>query len=108
MGASPTLLSNLRQFRQRLESSLGSVQVVLLFGSQARGSTHEYSDIDLLVVSDTFRGKSYVARAWSVRKAWKLSHPVDFLCYTPEEFEKLRHQATIVRDAVREGVEVPA
>lgn len=35
---------------------------------------------------------------------WDLRYPVDFLCYTPEEFKKLSKQITTVREAVKEGV----
>jgi hypothetical protein len=31
---------------------------------------------------------------------------VELLCYTPEEFERKREQITIVREAVREGIEL--
>jgi len=31
---------------------------------------------------------------------------VDFVCYTPEEFERLRKQVSLVRDAVAEGLEI--
>ena len=37
---------------------------------------------------------------------WSLKYPVDFLCYTPEEFNKLKKQITIVREAVENGIEI--
>ena len=37
---------------------------------------------------------------------WNLNYPVDFLCYTPKEFNKLKNQITIVREAVRDGIEI--
>jgi len=37
---------------------------------------------------------------------WNLNYPVDFLCYSPEEFNKLKKQITIVRGAVENGIEI--
>lgn len=37
---------------------------------------------------------------------WDLNYPVDFLGYTPEEFNKLRKRIIIVKHAVEEGIEI--
>jgi len=37
---------------------------------------------------------------------WNLDLPVDFICYTPEEYKKLAKQITIVREAERNGIEI--
>ena len=39
---------------------------------------------------------------------WDLRHPVDFLCYTPEEFRELSKRPSIVKVALKEGVSIPA
>jgi hypothetical protein len=31
---------------------------------------------------------------------------VDFICYTPEEFEKLKKEVSIVSEAFKEGIEI--
>jgi predicted nucleotidyltransferase len=36
------------------------VKEVILFGSYARGNAKEHSDIDLAIISDWFRGRSYI------------------------------------------------
>jgi hypothetical protein len=33
-------------------------------------------------------------------------YPVDFLCYTPEEFRKLSKQISLVKQAIKEGIEI--
>jgi len=37
---------------------------------------------------------------------WELDLPVDFLCYTPKEFDKLKNKITIVKEAVENGIEI--
>ncbi len=79
---------------------------LILFGSNASGKTHRWSDIDLIIVSKTFKEMNFFERGAKMYDYWKLKKPVDFLCYTPEEFDRMKKQVTIVREAVREGVEI--
>ena len=83
------------------------VERIVLFGSQTTGGAGEASDVDLIVVSregDKLGLASKLYHEWHVVQ--KIDLPVDFLCYTPEEFERLKGQVTIVREAVRTGVPV--
>ena len=79
---------------------------MLFFGSLARGGGNKYSDVDLIIVSPQFRGREFRGRQRGVYKYWDLKLPFQFLCYTPEEFNRVKKQATIVREAVKEGIEV--
>ena len=107
MGSPPDgLIRELRGFRRKLSRRL-PVRRMLLFGSRAGGRVHRYSDVDLIVVSEKFRGRNAVDRAFPLRIEWDLDYPVDFLCYTPEEFRKLSRRVTLVREAIREGVVIP-
>lgn len=80
----------------------------VLFGSAARGEMKENSDIDLILVSERFEGKSALKRPVQFYLDWDRGYPVDFLCYTPAEFDTLRKKATIVREALKEGIEIGA
>lgn len=100
------VLKTIRSFRTRLEAELGRVDHVILFGSHARGPVHEWSDVDLVVVSPAFEGSLHVDRAARARRFWEPNVPVDILCYTPEEFARLKTEVSIVRVAVEEGTEV--
>lgn len=108
MGPQPTLMNDLERFRRRLEEHLGRPAKLLVFGSQATGRAGPESDVDLVIVSEAFRGRSQIRRGAWVLEAWDSPAPVDVLCYTPEEFDRLRNQVSIVRVAVEEGVEVGA
>jgi hypothetical protein len=96
--------SYLKDFRAALERDI-DLERVILFGSRARHEANEHSDVDLIVVSSNFEGMDFFDRVAKMYDYWNSDLPVDFLCYTPEEFERLKDQATIVRQAVRTGVD---
>ncbi|MEA1904656.1 MAG: nucleotidyltransferase domain-containing protein [Candidatus Hadarchaeota archaeon] len=107
MGPKKDLTEIIRQFRRKIEGKM-KIDRVILFGSRATGEVHEDSDIDLIIVSPDYEGKDFFERVSETYKYWDSHYPVDFLCYTPEEFEKLKGQVTIVREAVRTGISVEA
>jgi len=77
----------------------------LLFGSLARGTQSERSDIDLIVVRQT--NERFVERPTEILmmlyeklRGWA----IDVLVYTPEEYERmLAHGNFFLTRAVREG-----
>ena len=99
------IIKKLNDFKRKISAST-SLSKMILFGSMATGRTHKDSDVDLILVSHKFRGKKSFTRSIGLYKYWTLNQPVDFLCYTPEEFNKLKKQITIVREAVRKGIEI--
>lgn len=80
------------------------LQKVILFGSQATGQATEESDIDLIIVSRDFEKMNFFKRASTMRKIWNLNYPVDFLCFTPDEFEYKKNRISIVSEALKEGI----
>lgn len=95
----------LKKFKRKISEKI-PIKKMILFGSRASGKPHEDSDIDLVIVSKDFKDKKFRYRAIGFYDYWDLDYPVDFLCYTPEEFNKLKNQITIVREAVKEGIEI--
>jgi len=95
------IIKSLRKFIKK-----HTIEKAILFGSFARGETHKDSDIDLILVSREFEGKSALKRPVPLYLDWDMGYPVDFLCYTPEEFNDLRKQVSIVSQALKEGIEI--
>jgi predicted nucleotidyltransferase len=84
---------------------------VILFGSRARGDHLADSDIDLILVSRTFEGIHFTDRASLILKALyeedvRTGVDVELFCYTPEEFEGKRVEFGLVKEALREGIEL--
>lgn len=105
MGQKKSVLREVSEFKASLSREL-PVDKMIFFGSRARGKAHKWSDVDLVIVSKKFRGKKFRYRPLGFYRHWNSKYAVDFLCYTPEEFEKLRKSVTIVREAEREGIEI--
>jgi len=95
----------LKEFKKAVNKDF-PIQRMYLFGSQAWGKPHPDSDIDLIIVSPKFRKLNFFQRGAKMYDTWNLRCPVDFICYTPEEFNKLRKQVSIVSLAIEKGKEI--
>ncbi|MDE3019308.1 MAG: nucleotidyltransferase domain-containing protein [Nitrospirota bacterium] len=78
--------------------------MVIAFGSRARGEGLAHSDLDLVIVSDSFKALRWLDRPARVIEALGLDFGVDLLCYTPEEYARKREEIGIVRTAYEEGI----
>ena len=103
MGRDEPLEQSLREFKKKLEKKLGSITMVL-FGSNATGKARPDSDVDLIIVSPKFAGKKLHERPKGFWLAWDIDKPVDFLCFTPKEFEKQQRETSIVSEALKHGI----
>lgn len=79
-------------------------QQVLLFGSRARGEARHDSDLDVIVVAEAFEGVPFLQRLPMMLRLVRFPRHVDYLCYTPTEFEPIQHTSAIVHQAVQEGI----
>ena len=76
---------------------------IILFGSQARGTADDRSDVDLLVICQVEGDRGDLALAMD-RALRGLGLARDIVVLTPEEFEMDRHiPGTIARPAWQEG-----
>ncbi|HII17598.1 TPA: nucleotidyltransferase domain-containing protein [Candidatus Woesearchaeota archaeon] len=94
-----------RLFAETLRKAF-QIERIILFGSRARGTHRRGSDYDFILVSPDFSKMKFTERISKIYPYWKFNDTIEPLCYTPEEFERLRNQITIVNEAVREGVQV--
>ncbi|MGI0047054.1 MAG: nucleotidyltransferase domain-containing protein [Nitrosotalea sp.] len=96
-----------KDFKRKAAKKFG-IKKIILFGSQVTGKTRKGSDIDLLVVVNSFKNRpnfmSKLFAEWHVIQ--KKDFPVDFLPYRTKEFESMRKGVTIVHQVVEEGIEI--
>ena len=79
---------------------------VLVFGSRARGTAHEESDIDIIIISERFGEIPFLQRMPMMLKLIPFPKHIDYLCYTPEEFGRMKHASSILIDALHEPLEL--
>ena len=96
----------IKEFKRRLTNKI-PLKKIILFGSRAKGeNVNEFSDFDLLIISDKFEGIKSFKRSPNMYDYWTENIPVDFLCLTSKEFNNLKDKITIVNEAVRTGIEI--
>lgn len=83
---------------KQLKENLGPVDVYL-FGSFAKGDWLEDSDIDIVVVSEKFEGKTMRERINLVRRLATESLAFEILAYTPRELKEVLTKSIVLQDA---------
>jgi len=71
---------------------------ILLFGSMASGEIQEWSDLDLVIVTET--DLRFLDRTREVMQLLRPQVGVDILVYTPEEFEQLSRERLFFRNEI--------
>jgi len=85
------------EFIERVQKSL-SVQKIVLFGSYAYGEPHDGSDIDLLVVSEDFKGMDQVERVrllMGIARQLDAAVDIGMLGFTPHEYASISPLSTL-------------
>jgi predicted nucleotidyltransferase len=83
------LLTKIKKFKNALARHGVRAKKILLFGSWARNTQREDSDIDLIVISQDFKGKGYWKRIDLLSQAvYDVFMPIEAIALTPEEWEK--------------------
>ena len=95
--------SVMQRFKKDMVKAGIAPQMVILFGSRARGDSLKNSDYDVIVVSDKFKGVSFPRRLMEIEESWTGAEPIEPLAYTPEEFEGMQKKSYVVAAAIKEG-----
>jgi len=84
---------------------LYSPQKILLFGSQAKGTATERSDIDLCIIMETQRTKERRRLLADMYCDIESLVPIDILLYTPDEWEQcVKDKCTFAYKINKEGI----
>ena len=82
------------------------VERLILFGSRARGDHFVQSDFDVVVVSDDFAGMRFPSRGARLLELWDSNLDLEPLCYTRDEWERLKNNRGILLRAQNEGIRI--
>ncbi len=83
-----------------------AISKIILFGSAARREMTQDSDLDLIVISNSFKNMDFIkrlqllsrARAGKARRV-----AMDILGYTPSEIKKLALVSSMFKEAMEQG-----
>lgn len=103
--AEEKLIETIEYFRNQLLLEGISISKIILFGSQAAGTADKDSDIDIVVVSEDFEGKSISERVKLLNKAdaitiKKFMIPLDVVLMTEKDLES---ETSILASYARKG-----
>jgi predicted nucleotidyltransferase len=79
------------------------IRQAILFGSYAKGSYDEWSDIDLALVSDIFEGNRIDDRSKIRRITLRVSSDIEVLPYRPEDFNS---DNPFVKEIMETGIRI--
>ena len=81
-------------------------ETVIVFGSRISGKAHEDSDIDVVITSEFFKDIPFIKRMPMILRTARFQKHVDYICYTPTEFDKIKDKSSIIMDALEYGLKV--
>jgi predicted nucleotidyltransferase len=91
------------QIKERLLEKFNPEKIIL-FGSQARGTADNRSDVDILVIS-SLTGDRFDMMNKMSSLLIKLNYAFDVIILTKEEFERdKKYPGTVARYATKEGI----
>lgn len=95
------LLAFMRRLREDLEAS-----EVYLFGSRVHGVPLEDSDLDMIVVSEKFKERSFIENMELLSRLWNGSFTIEMFPYTPEQIKKYNGRKVIITEALEKGIKI--
>jgi len=93
----------IHQFLDELANNGITIEQAVLFGSYARGTFNEWSDIDLAIVSKAFVGERFKDRQKIRRIKLKVSSDLEPLPYRPEDFN---NDNPFVKEILATGIKI--
>lgn len=99
------IIKYLNDFIKRAREHI-NVENFIFFGSRARDHAKKDSDIDILIISRDFEGIKFFKRSPPLYLLWKAPFDIDIICLTPEEFAKKSKEIGIIKQAIKEGIEL--
>jgi predicted nucleotidyltransferase len=80
------VLENINKFITELKKSNLTIDQAILFGSYAQGTNHEWSDIDLAIISSDFTGFRYIDYDRFINAIRLSDSAIEPIAYRPEDF----------------------
>jgi len=100
----PEIEKIISEFKKALAKQGIKIEKIILFGSRARGTAGEHSDIDLVIISSSFKDLNFMQRCELLGRAIaEIMEPIEPLAYTPEEFDTQKQKASFLHEILNES-----
>lgn len=100
----PTRISKIiKRYLKKLENNQFHIQQAVLFGSYSKGMADEWSDIDIVLVSDAFEGIRFKDRKKISPITLSVSKDLSPLPFRPEDFTP---DDPFVREILKSGIRI--
>jgi len=76
---------------------------LLLFGSRIKGTANKESDLDIIIISQKFGDIPFLERMPLLLKEFSFPKHIDYICYTPHEYKKIKKESSLILDALEYG-----
>jgi len=83
-----------------------NVSEVYLFGSRVYGTPLEESDLDMIVVSDEFKKRSFIENTILLSTLWDGSFILEMFPYIPEQIRMFYGRKVTVTEALDKGIRI--
>ena len=94
----------LKKYIDTIKSNGIMIDKLYLFGSYARGTADENSDIDIALISKQFKGDRFEDRRLLVPLRRKIDVRIEPIPYRPEDFKE---NDPLAIEIMRNGIELP-
>ena len=93
----------LKKYIEKLEENQIPIRQAVLFGSYAAGGSHEWSDIDIALVSEVFEGVRIKDRSKIRKITLDISTDLSPLPFRPEDFTP---EDPFAREIIEHGINI--
>lgn len=97
-------LQTARRFKAALKSAGVPFQSVIVFGSVARDTMHEQSDIDIAVIGESYKGNRMNEQLELSRIRRGISYKIQPIWFYPEHLED--KYSTLAQEIKKDGITV--
>lgn len=103
---SPQIKSEIQNYLNVLKADKLPIREVILFGSHAKGTAREWSDIDLCIISpkfhNPFKSTQYL---WSKRKIFNTRYAIEPVGFHPNDLKD--KYSSIIHEIKAHGIKIP-
>jgi predicted nucleotidyltransferase len=100
---STEVIKKIKSFIKELERDNIHIKRAILFGSYAKGTFNEWSDIDVVLVSEDFEGISILDKEKTIPSLSKVDYDISPHPYRPEDFDE---SDLFVKEILETGIEI--